>query len=99
MHFKPSTGVASIVKWLHFVKKRIFKFFTVVEIGRERTVLWVASCLKFCGNCPFPQNFHTRESVEVIVFYVVIIIVFYVVIIGERCYELFYEKIEIQKLS
>ena len=28
-----------------------------------------AICPKLCGNCPFPQNFHTRKLGEITVFY------------------------------
>ena len=30
-----------------------------------------ANCPKLCGNCAFPQNFHTRKSSEIMEFYAV----------------------------
>ena len=32
----------------------------------------VKNCPKLCGNCAFPQNFHTRKLREITVFFAVI---------------------------
>ena len=47
----------------HCEKYRNFTWFSGVEILR-----------KLCGNCAFPQNFHTRKSDEVTVFFAVNVI-------------------------
>ena len=44
------------------------------KIGRQRkslnlSVEFRATRLKLCGNCAFPQNFHTRKLSETTVFY------------------------------
>ena len=54
------------------VKCRRFTQFPGVEILWKDTVSeYYANCPKLCGNCAFPQNFHTRKLGEITVFYAV----------------------------
>ena len=51
----------------HYEKYRNFTWFSGVEILRKGIVSaqFRANCPKLCGNCVFPQNFHTRKSGEI----------------------------------
>ena len=41
-------------------------FFSVKQSGRLHNKLKLrVNCLKLCGNCAFPQNFHTRKFGEI----------------------------------
>ena len=51
-------------------KYRNFTWFPDVEILRKG-IVFRAIHPKLCGDCAFPQNFHTRKSGEMTVFFVV----------------------------
>ena len=55
----------------HRLKYRNFNQFPVVEILRKGTVStqFLVIHPNLCGNCAFPQNFHTRKLFETTVFY------------------------------
>ena len=38
----------------------------------NHTLRKIPNCPKLCGNCAFPQNFHTRKSGEITVFFALI---------------------------
>ena len=57
----------------HCAKCRNFTYFPGVEILRDGAVyvqFW-AIRPKLCGNCAFPQNFHTKKLGEITAFYAV----------------------------
>ena len=57
----------------HWKKYRNFTWFPGVEILQKGTVSAQFRAIrpKLCGNCAFPQNFHTRKSGEITVFFAV----------------------------
>ena len=59
---------------LHCVKNRNFNKFSGVEILQKRilSVEFQVIRSKLCGNCAFPQNFHTRKLDEITVFHAVL---------------------------
>ena len=72
----------NIRKYRHCEKYRNFTWFPGVEILRKGTVSAKFRAIsgnrpKLRGNCAFPQNFHTRKSGEITVFFVVIVFVIF----------------------
>ena len=59
---------------LYYAKYPNFTKFPGVEILRKGTVTTEFRAIrpKLCGNCAFPQNFHTRKLGEITVFYAMI---------------------------
>ena len=66
--------MASFFYKLHFKKYRYFTLFPGLEILWKLTVSaeFRMNCPKLCGNCAFPQNFHTRKLGKISVFYAVL---------------------------
>ena len=64
-YFRQDSEYASAIhhREIHCEKYRNFTWFPGVEILRKGTV---------SANCAFPQNFHTRKSGEITVFFAVI---------------------------
>ena len=55
---------------IHCEKYRNFTWLPGVEILRKDTVsAYRANRPKLCGNCAFPQNFRTRKSGEIMVYF------------------------------
>ena len=60
--------------YLHSEKHRNFTWFPDVEIFSKR------HSFRLGGNCAFPQNFRTRKSGEITIFFAVLFIVFIIFI-------------------
>ena len=70
----------SIISAKEFEKLRKYKDLEIqiVKMWKTKTKT-ISHCVKYrpklCGNCAFPQNFHTRRSGEITIFYAVPVIV------------------------
>ena len=54
-------------------KRKLYRGMAVVMCTAKNTIISPDFLVwKFCGNCAFPQNFRTRKSGEITVFFAVV---------------------------
>ena len=63
-----------LISWCGNFQAKTVKHTQIIRRQKPTNCLKVFDhfCLKFCGNCAFPQNFYTRKLGKILVFYAVV---------------------------